>query len=91
MSAQLLEVSLLGAGTLLGLERDAWSMVKLLRRPTNEYPPPLPALAPRPPPPLVGGPRAHPESGPAHSPPGIVGKRRGRGWDVLTRCDGGVT
>ena len=28
MSAQLLEVSLLGVGTVLRLERDAWSMVK---------------------------------------------------------------
>ena len=28
MSAQLLEVSLLGVGTVLRLERDAWSLVK---------------------------------------------------------------
>ena len=28
MSAQMLEVSLLGVGTVLRLERDAWSMVK---------------------------------------------------------------
>ena len=28
MSAQMLEVSLLGVGTMLRLERDAWSMVK---------------------------------------------------------------
>ena len=28
MNAQLLEVSLLGVGTVLRLERDAWSMVK---------------------------------------------------------------
>ena len=28
MSAQILEVSLLGLGTVLRLERDAWSMVK---------------------------------------------------------------
>ena len=27
MSAQMLEVSLLGVGTVLRLERDAWSMV----------------------------------------------------------------
>ena len=40
MSAQLLEVSLLGVGTALRLERDAWSMVKLLRQATKEYAPP---------------------------------------------------
>ena len=28
MSAQMLEVSLLGVGTMLRLERDAWSMLK---------------------------------------------------------------
>ena len=28
MSAQMLEVSLLGVGTVLRLDRDAWSMVK---------------------------------------------------------------
>ena len=43
MSAQMLEVSLLGVGTVLRLERDAWSMVKWLRQATNEYasPPPV--------------------------------------------------
>ena len=40
MSPQMLEVSLLGIGTVLGLERDAWSMVKRLRKATNEYPHP---------------------------------------------------
>ena len=40
MSAQLLEVSLLGVGAVLRLERDAWSMVKWLRQATNEYAPP---------------------------------------------------
>ena len=40
MSAQMLEVSQLGVGTVLRLERDAWSMVKLLRQATNEYAPP---------------------------------------------------
>ena len=39
----MLEVSLLGVGTVLHLERDAWSMVKLLRQATNEYPPPPPS------------------------------------------------
>ena len=38
MSAQVLEVPLLGVGTVLRLERDVWSMVKLLRQATNEYP-----------------------------------------------------
>ena len=42
MSTSLLEVSLLGVGTVLRLERDAWSMVKRLRQATNEYAPPLP-------------------------------------------------
>ena len=48
MSAQLSEVSLLivglivGVGTVLRLERDAWSMVKGLRRAANEYAPPPP-------------------------------------------------
>ena len=40
-SVRMLEVSLLGVGTVLRLERDAWSMVKSLRRATNEYVPPL--------------------------------------------------
>ena len=39
MSTQMLEVSLLGVGTVFRLERDAWSMVKLLRQATNEYTP----------------------------------------------------
>ena len=39
LSAQMLEVSLLGVGTVLRLERSAWSSD--LRRTTNEYPPPL--------------------------------------------------
>ena len=34
----MLEVSLLGVGTVLRLERDAWSLVKRLRQGTNEYP-----------------------------------------------------
>ena len=38
------EVSLSGVGTVLRLERDAWSMVKRLRQATNEYPP-LPRVA----------------------------------------------
>ena len=42
MSAQMLEVSLSGVGTVLGLERDmrGEQMVKRLRQATNEYPPP---------------------------------------------------
>ena len=40
MSAQMLEVSLSGVGTVLRLERDTWSMVKRLRQATNEYAPP---------------------------------------------------
>ena len=39
MSAQMLEVSPLGVGTVLRLERDAWSMVKRLGQATNEYAP----------------------------------------------------
>ena len=49
MSAQMLEVSLLGVGvsllgvgTVLCLERDAWSMVKRLRQAINEYASPPP-------------------------------------------------
>ena len=42
MSTALLEVSLLGVGTVLRLERDAWSVVKRLRQATNEYAPPSP-------------------------------------------------
>ena len=41
----MLEVSLLGVGTVLRLERDAWSMVKWLRQATNEYAPPPPSRA----------------------------------------------
>ena len=40
MSAKMLEISLLGVGTVLRLERDAWSMVNRLRQATNEYAPP---------------------------------------------------
>ena len=47
MSAQLLEVSLLGVGTVLRLERNAWSMVKWLRQATNEYAPLSPLPSPR--------------------------------------------
>ena len=36
----MLEVSLLGVGTVLRLERNAWSKVKRLRQATNEYAPP---------------------------------------------------
>ena len=41
-SAEMMEVSLLRVGTVLGLERDAWSMVKWLRHATNKYAPPRP-------------------------------------------------
>ena len=42
MGAQVVEVSLLGGGTMLRLERDAWSMVISLGQATNERaPPPL--------------------------------------------------
>ena len=42
MSAQMLEVSLVGVGTVLRLGRDTWSMVKWLRQAPNESaPPPL--------------------------------------------------
>ena len=40
MSAQILEVPLLGVGTVLRLDRGARSMVKWLRASKNEYPPP---------------------------------------------------
>ena len=39
ISTSVLEVSLLRVGTVLRLERDAWSMVKRLRQATNEYAP----------------------------------------------------
>ena len=39
MSAQMMDVSTLGVGTVIRLERDAWSMVEALRQATNEYPP----------------------------------------------------
>ena len=40
MSAQMLEVSLLGVGTVLRFERDAWSTAECIRQATNEYAPP---------------------------------------------------
>ena len=47
--AKMLEVFLLGVGTVLRLKGDAWSMVKLLRKATIEYaPPPRPGLGPNP-------------------------------------------
>ena len=36
----MLEAFPLGVGTVLRLERDAWSMVERLRQATNAYPPP---------------------------------------------------
>ena len=42
MSAQVSEVPLLGVGTVLRFERDAWPMVKWLRQATNENPLPPP-------------------------------------------------
>ena len=42
MNAQMLEVSLLGVGTLLRLEEDGWSTIKRLRQATNEYAAPPP-------------------------------------------------
>ena len=36
MNAQMLEVSPLGAGTVLRHERHDWSMVKFLRQATND-------------------------------------------------------
>ena len=38
MSAQMVEVSLLGVRTALNLEMDAWSIVKQPRQAINEYP-----------------------------------------------------
>ena len=46
MSAQTLEVSLLGVGAVLRFERDAGSMAKCLRQATNKYPPPPPPPCP---------------------------------------------
>ena len=42
MGTQMLEVSLLGVGTVLRLQRGAWPMVKSLRQATNEYAATLP-------------------------------------------------
>ena len=44
---EMLEVSLLGVGTVLRLGRDAWSTVKRLRQATNEYAPSPPARPPK--------------------------------------------
>ena len=41
LSVQLLGIPLLGVGTVLCLERDAWSMAKGLNHATNEPPPPF--------------------------------------------------
>ena len=49
LNAKILEVSLLVAGTVFRLERDAWSMVKCLRQATNEHTH-TPFLQPIPPP-----------------------------------------
>ena len=38
--ARILEVSLLRVGTVLHLERDAWSLVKRLRQAKHQHPPP---------------------------------------------------
>ena len=42
MSARTLEVSLLGVGTVLDLERGAWSTIKRSRQAVNENAPPPP-------------------------------------------------
>ena len=44
MSTRMLDASLLGVGTVLRLEREAWSMVKRPGQATNEYAPPPPVL-----------------------------------------------
>ena len=46
VSAQMLEVSLLGVGVVLRLERDAWSMVKGLKREQQMSTPHYRALRP---------------------------------------------
>ena len=47
LSTQMLEVSRLQVGTMIRLEKDAWSTVKLLRQATTEYaPPPLMSALP---------------------------------------------
>ena len=56
MNAQMLEVSLSGVGMVLRLERDAWSMVKVLRQATNEYAHHPPHPAPQPPNPVTPNP-----------------------------------
>ena len=60
----MLEVSLLGVGTLLRLQRGAWSRVKWIRQATNEYAPP-PSPLPSPPLSLL----PHPPLVPSLSPP----------------------
>ena len=45
MNVHMLEMHLSGVGTVLSLERDAWSMIKRLRQATFEYPPPTPTPA----------------------------------------------
>ena len=40
MNAEMLEVSLLRVGTVLRLERDAWSMVKMSKASNKGVPPP---------------------------------------------------
>ena len=62
----MLEVSLLGVGTVPRLERDAWSMVTLLWQATNRYAPPPPLPMPIPPP----MPRPTPTVQPLHASPG---------------------
>ena len=44
MSTSVLEVSLLGVGAVLRVERHAWSMVKRLRQATNDYAPLSPSI-----------------------------------------------
>ena len=82
MSGRMLEVSMLGEGTVLRLEEDAWSMVQRLRQAKVEY---APLLAPRPPPlkiimkPLTKGQGRGHESGEANEGQGNGGPhKRGR-------------
>ena len=67
-----MELSLLGVGTVLRFERDAWSMFnRLLRQATNEYAlPPPPSLAPSPLPHVI-----HPTPRPWRSSAGCSARR----------------
>ena len=67
---------------MLRLERDTWSMVKLLRQTTNEYAFPPPAVEGAP---LEAPPKGPPQAPPEYPAEGAVGGKNYARWLLVAR------